>query len=295
MGLNLQTADTVIMFDSDWNPQMDRQAEDRAHRIGQKKEVIVFVMVSVGSIEEEILKRAQSKKGIDEKVIQAGLFNQSSNAEERKLMLADIFRKGNFAFDQEIPSETEINRQAARNESEFELFERMDRERREKENGQYPARLLTDSELPDWLIADEEEEDEDEELLNLAGTKRRNRKEVVYNELLTDRQWTKLVDEGGDLHAEEEKQKERKLKKKKKKAMLQQKQAEIDLANEQDEAAVDVDGKENDTPPKAQEIDVEGTDRQEDEEAMPSQVSRAKPMIELKNRTLASCTDMWFF
>ena len=37
LGLNLQTADTVILFDSDWNPQMDLQAQDRAHRIGQKK------------------------------------------------------------------------------------------------------------------------------------------------------------------------------------------------------------------------------------------------------------------
>lgn len=78
LGLNLQTADTVIIFDSDWNPQMDQQAEDRAHRIGQKKEVRVFVLVSVGSIEEEILERAKQKMGIDAKVIQAGLFNTTS-------------------------------------------------------------------------------------------------------------------------------------------------------------------------------------------------------------------------
>ncbi|KAK9672015.1 hypothetical protein RND81_12G070200 [Saponaria officinalis] len=78
LGLNLQTADTVIIFDSDWNPQMDQQAEDRAHRIGQKKEVRVFVLVSVGSIEEVILDRAKQKMGIDAKVIQAGLFNTTS-------------------------------------------------------------------------------------------------------------------------------------------------------------------------------------------------------------------------
>lgn len=78
LGLNLQSADTVIIFDSDWNPQMDQQAEDRAHRIGQKKEVRVFVLVSVGSIEEVILERAKQKMGIDAKVIQAGLFNTTS-------------------------------------------------------------------------------------------------------------------------------------------------------------------------------------------------------------------------
>jgi SNF2 family DNA or RNA helicase len=46
LGLNLQTADTVIIFDSDWNPQMDLQAQDRAHRIGQKKEVLVLRFIT---------------------------------------------------------------------------------------------------------------------------------------------------------------------------------------------------------------------------------------------------------
>lgn len=51
LGLNLQTADTVILFDSDWNPQMDLQAQDRAHRIGQKKEVIVLRFITNTPIE----------------------------------------------------------------------------------------------------------------------------------------------------------------------------------------------------------------------------------------------------
>nr|GMD85299.1 ISWI chromatin-remodeling complex ATPase CHR11 [Ipomoea batatas] len=42
LGINLATADIVILYDSDWNPQVDLQAQDRAHRIGQKKEVQVF-------------------------------------------------------------------------------------------------------------------------------------------------------------------------------------------------------------------------------------------------------------
>lgn len=58
LGLNLQTADTVILFDSDWNPKIDEQAQDRAHRIGTTKEVRVFRFVCSGTIEEKILSKA---------------------------------------------------------------------------------------------------------------------------------------------------------------------------------------------------------------------------------------------
>ena len=61
LGLNLQTADTVIIFDSDWNPQIDLQAQDRAHRIGQKKAVLVLRLISIDSIEERILSKAKRK------------------------------------------------------------------------------------------------------------------------------------------------------------------------------------------------------------------------------------------
>jgi SNF2 family DNA or RNA helicase len=51
LGINLATADTVIMYDNDWNPQVDLQAEDRAHRIGQKKQVIIFRFITEVSIQ----------------------------------------------------------------------------------------------------------------------------------------------------------------------------------------------------------------------------------------------------
>ena len=98
LGLNLQTADTVIIFDSDWNPQMDQQAEDRAHRIGQKKEVRVFVLVSVGSVEEVILERAKQKMGIDAKVIQAGLFNTTSTGKVSLKQICVIYIHHIFVF-----------------------------------------------------------------------------------------------------------------------------------------------------------------------------------------------------
>ena len=58
LGINLQTADTVILFDSDWNPQVDLQAQDRAHRIGQKKQVHIYRLLTADTIEEKILVRA---------------------------------------------------------------------------------------------------------------------------------------------------------------------------------------------------------------------------------------------
>ena len=55
LGLNLQAADTVILYDSDWNPQIDLQAQDRVHRIGQQNAVNVYRLVAKGTCEERIL------------------------------------------------------------------------------------------------------------------------------------------------------------------------------------------------------------------------------------------------
>ncbi|KAL1211796.1 putative ATP-dependent DNA helicase CHR12 [Cardamine amara subsp. amara] len=199
LGLNLQTADTVIIFDSDWNPQMDQQAEDRAHRIGQKKEVRVFVLVSVGSIEEVILERAKQKMGIDAKVIQAGLFNTTSTAQDRREMLEEIMRKGTSSLGNDVPSEREINRLAARSEDEFWMFERMDEERRRKEN--YRARLMQEQEVPEWAYTTQSQDDKSNSAKFHFGsvTGKRKRKEIVYSDTLSELQWMKAVESGEDL------------------------------------------------------------------------------------------------
>lgn len=72
LGINLQTADAVIIYDSDWNPQSDIQAIDRAHRIGQKKQVKVFRLIAEKTIDERIVERAEIKLCLDKKVIQEG-------------------------------------------------------------------------------------------------------------------------------------------------------------------------------------------------------------------------------
>lgn len=73
LGINLMTADTVVLFDSDWNPQADLQAMARAHRIGQQKPVSVYRLVSKDTIEEEILERARNKRMLEFITIQRGV------------------------------------------------------------------------------------------------------------------------------------------------------------------------------------------------------------------------------
>lgn len=80
LGINLYTADVVILYDSDWNPQMDLQAMDRAHRIGQKKPVRVFRFLTEQTVEEKIVERAERKLYLDAAVIQQGRLAEQNRA-----------------------------------------------------------------------------------------------------------------------------------------------------------------------------------------------------------------------
>ncbi len=73
-GINLASADTVILFDSDWNPQQDLQAQDRAHRIGQTRPVIVYRLATKGTVEESLLMSADAKRRLEKLVIKKGGF-----------------------------------------------------------------------------------------------------------------------------------------------------------------------------------------------------------------------------
>ncbi|ORY26167.1 SNF2 family N-terminal domain-domain-containing protein [Naematelia encephala] len=74
VGINLTGADTVFFYDSDWNPSMDRQCMDRAHRIGQTREVHIYRFVSSHTVEENMLKKANQKRLLDRVIIQEGDF-----------------------------------------------------------------------------------------------------------------------------------------------------------------------------------------------------------------------------
>ncbi|XP_061349130.1 ISWI chromatin-remodeling complex ATPase CHR11-like isoform X1 [Gastrolobium bilobum] len=86
LGINLATADVVILYDSDWNPQADLQAQDRAHRIGQKKEVQVFRFCTEYTIEEKVIERAYKKLALDALVIQQGRLAEQKTVNKDELI-----------------------------------------------------------------------------------------------------------------------------------------------------------------------------------------------------------------
>ena len=77
LGINLYTADTVILFDSDWNPHQDSQAMDRAHRIGQKKDVVVYRFLTAGSAEIGMMEKQISKKKLERMAVTGGDYNKA--------------------------------------------------------------------------------------------------------------------------------------------------------------------------------------------------------------------------
>lgn len=202
LGLNLQTADTVIIFDSDWNPHQDLQAQDRAHRIGQKNEVRILRLITSDTVEEVILERALQKLDIDGKVIQAGKFDNKSTAEEQEAFLKNLLENEgsrNQNENQELDDE-ELNEILARSDKEKELFRQMDLERMTDEklnsdvNG-YSERLLTEKELPDVFTEDIEAHLEEKQA-DLGRT--REKKRVYYDDGLTEEQWLMAMDDDED-------------------------------------------------------------------------------------------------
>ncbi|KAJ7560784.1 hypothetical protein O6H91_04G145700 [Diphasiastrum complanatum] len=179
-GLNLQTADTVVIYDPDPNPKNEEQAVARAHRIGQKREVRVIYLEAVvetissyqkedelrsggnididdemagkdrymGSVESLVRNNIQQHKiDMADEVINAGRFDQRTTQEERRLtleaLLHDEERYQETVHD--VPSMQEVNRLIARTEEEIEIFDQMD------EDWEWPGEMLKHHEVPAWL------------------------------------------------------------------------------------------------------------------------------------------------
>jgi ATP-dependent helicase STH1/SNF2 len=201
LGLNLQTADTVIIYDSDWNPHQDLQAQDRAHRIGQKNEVRILRLITSNSVEEKILERANFKLDMDGKVIQAGKFDNKSTNEEREAMLRVMLESAE-AVDQvaeEEQDDEDLNIIMHRSPEELILFRKMDEDLAKKSAygpGRKLPRLLGESELPDIYM--NEDVPVVEEVEEIKGRGARERTRVKYDDGLTEEQWLEAVDNDED-------------------------------------------------------------------------------------------------
>ncbi|CAJ0763275.1 17443_t:CDS:2, partial [Entrophospora sp. SA101] len=176
------------------NPHQDLQAQDRAHRIGQTKEVKILRLISQKSIEESILARAQYKLDIDDKVIQAGKFDNKSTAEEREALLQMLFKQMDIE----------------RNQKEEEEW------RKKGGKGTKPERLIQESELPPIYLKDYESIMRDEEeTTTLLGRGKRARIDVRYDDGLTEKQWMNSLE---DDEIDEMKRLETKRRRKEKKS-----------------------------------------------------------------------------
>ncbi|CAI5705893.1 unnamed protein product [Peronospora effusa] len=236
LGLNLATADTVIIFDSDWNPAMDAQAQDRAHRIGQKNEVRVFRLVTNSPVEEKILSRATDKMNMNNLVVEAGKFNNRSKEAERRAMLESLIKmeqeEAAHAVNGEDESsnvllDDEINEMMALTDEELALYQRVDTERKAREAMEWEeyckqynilhtqrSRLMSEKDAPVWLREADEimehdiaagKHDKDAwnfEMDAVAG-KPRKRKEMSYRDQFTDAEFVKLCEDGVEEGARE--------------------------------------------------------------------------------------------
>jgi len=218
LGLNLQSADTVIIFDSDWNPQADLQAMARAHRIGQKKQVLVLRLVTEESVEEQMLATAYTKLDHEAMVIQAGMFNdRHDDTLRREKMEALMHAEGDERDDDEIDAGdeghaelSELNSRIARGAAEYELFQQMDRAHAQESgydgvhdlNEWLDSRIVGKDELPEYLRGEVEIERNPEDpdvLMDAGGRGQRKRTEIRYNDERSEAQWLKdsdlIVDE----------------------------------------------------------------------------------------------------
>ncbi|KAL3657694.1 hypothetical protein V7S43_017269 [Phytophthora oleae] len=231
LGLNLATADTVIIFDSDWNPAMDAQAQDRAHRIGQKNEVRVFRLVTNSPVEEKILSRATDKMNMNNLVVEAGKFNNKSKEAERRAMLENLIKMeqeeaAHAAHGDDESSnvlmDDEINAMMALTDEELALYHRLDAERKTREAKEWEdycqqynvphsprPRLMAEKDAPVWLREANEimehdiatgKHDKDSwnfDMEAVAG-KPRKRKEMSYRDQFTDAEFVKMCEDGVD-------------------------------------------------------------------------------------------------
>lgn len=198
---------------------MDLQAQDRAHRIGQRSDVSVFRLITNSPVEEKILSRATEKMSVSQLVVESGQFNKGSvdndNSQERKRLMEVLLtdfetaastnakpvseKSGSDQADDddddagsEESKEDDLNELLSNNETDFQLY--ADYDKRLHDQGIHPVELYTeDSDVPDWIKHPPSNADS-KAFVAAAGGSSRKRKDVAYDDGLTEKQFLRLMD-----------------------------------------------------------------------------------------------------
>eukprot|EP00915_Cephaloidophora_sp_WS-2016_P005689 GHVH01007539.1.p1 GENE.GHVH01007539.1~~GHVH01007539.1.p1 ORF type:complete len:1527 (-),score=279.53 GHVH01007539.1:475-4848(-) len=209
LGINLTAADVVIIFDSDWNPQNDLQAEARAHRLGQKKIVKIYRLICADSIEESVLERARKKLILDSLVVQ-GLNKGGSHrkGDDNTITgLSSVELNKIMRFGANRLFESSNNKGASEGEVKVDLDAVLDaadiqakKDAQNEESGGEAARLLASfANITDYSFkAKKQEEDEEEEVerggaLQSGGATTANGRVGEVLEEDDDDFWTRVV------------------------------------------------------------------------------------------------------
>ena len=229
LGLNLTAANTVIIFDSDWNPMMDLQAQDRAHRIGQRSDVSVFRLITYSPVEEKILSRATEKLNMSELVVEAGQFDKRSvendNSLERKKMMEVLLTDFNTntakltedkatseltsdladeddGDDESEESKDELNDLLSNNENDYQLYHSIDKQKATEPVVVDTSLFTSEDDVPDWIKYPVKKKSKAAlDRMAVADSGPRKRKEVSYDDGLTEKQFLRLMDKQFDKEA----------------------------------------------------------------------------------------------
>ncbi|KAH0570330.1 SNF2 family helicase [Spironucleus salmonicida] len=149
-GLNLQSADTVIIFDCDFNAFYDLQAQDRVYRIGQLKPVKVIKLFSNTQLEQKILDIASSKLQMAQSILDAGELSQNKLISKKELLIEILNQQNSVKI--QLLSNSEINEKISRNEQEIRIFNEVDEGIEVEFRDKYGDRPAVESDVPAVFI-----------------------------------------------------------------------------------------------------------------------------------------------
>jgi chromodomain-helicase-DNA-binding protein 4 len=161
LGINLATADTVIIYDSDWNPHNDIQAFSRAHRIGQANKVMIYRFVTRNSVEERVTQVAKRKMMLTHLVVRPGMGGKGANFTKQEL--DDILR---FGTEELFKDEEGKDEEAAIHYDEKAVRELLDRSNKgEEEKENWSNDYLSSFKVASYSTREEEEEEPEREII----------------------------------------------------------------------------------------------------------------------------------